>query len=469
MHDVPIESICIKEGESVLAVIRCMDDARVGYALVTDADGRLVGMIVDSDIRRALIRGEDLSCPAADIMTRDFISVPADADAAYVVGILQGTSFATHFPRVIPALDHDGRPVAIYRSAELLDQLSADVSRKPVPHKVLVIGGGGYIGSVLVRRLLASGYGVVVLDRLFYGKASLAGLEGTPNMQFVLGDTRRIDDLVPAIQDADAVVHLAELVGDPVCAYDPTSTLEINFLATSMVARICSYLQVNRLVYMSSCSVYGAGSDPDEMLDEGSTLAPVSLYAKTKINCERAIMGMSKGNFSPCILRLATVFGMSPRPRFDLVVNAFSAQAVADGRMEVFGGGQWRPHIHVSDVVGAICAALEAPIRAVGNEVFNIVGTNQRIIDVAETVKTVVPDARLSVHSGRTDLRDYRVSGQKAEKVLGFKAKKNIAFGAREIAEAMRSGIVKDYRDPVYHNVLASGDEGYGNDSPEEK
>jgi len=462
MYKDAIESLFVRETDTLLSVIKRMDDVGTGYVLVVDDERRCVGVAVDSDIRRALIRGDDLECRVGKIMTRDFISIPAQADEASIVRVLQGTSFASRFPRAIPALDPEGRVVRLYTSTELLEQLSLDAPRRADTRNVLVIGGAGYIGSMLTRRLIQFGYSATVLDRLLYGGESIEELSGQRGFRFVQGDTRHINDLVAAIRDADAVVHLAELVGDPLCARDPTTTLEINYLATTTIARICSCLQVNRLVYMSSCSVYGASSDPDAVLDENSGLSPVSLYAKTKIDCERAIMGMSKGNFSPCILRLATVFGMSARPRFDLVVNAFSAKAAVDGAIEIFGGRQWRPHVHVSDVVSAICAVLQAPIRVVGNEVFNVVGENKRITDLAEVVKSVVPEAKLNTRPGETDPRNYRVAGAKIEEALGFKAGKSIEYGVREIVDAVRSGLVEDYRDSRYYNISPATDEGYG-------
>ena len=459
-----IRRLTVRTSDAILQVVRSMDRNHAGYALVTDEDGRLAGVVVDSDIRRALINGVDLHQCVETVMTRDFISVRADADESDIVNMLQRTNFAKRAPRVIPALDDQRRPAKLYVLSELVNQLGVATqarSSAATPANILVIGGAGYIGSVLVRHLMELGHQITVLDRLLYGDASIRDLMGASRFEFICGDTRHIDDMVPVIRRADAVVHLAELVGDPLCASDPRTTLEINYLATSSVAQICSYLQINRLIYVSSCSVYGASADPEMVLDEDSELAPVSLYAKTKINSERAIMGMSRGNFSPCIFRLATVFGLSPRPRFDLVVNMLAAKGVADGQIDIFGGTQWRPHVHVTDVVRAIEAALRAPLGSVGNQVFNIVGANHTIGDVGRMVKECIPEVEITTYKESKDIRNYRVSGAKAEKTLGFKAEWSVADGIGEVAEAVRAGVVGDYRDPSYRNSSVCQDEEY--------
>jgi nucleoside-diphosphate-sugar epimerase len=306
-----------------------------------------------------------------------------------------------------------------------------------------------------VRHLLDIGYRVTVFDKLLYGDASLADLRGHPAVRVVEGDTRRIDDLMGALWQADAVVHLAELVGDPLCARDPQKTFEINCLASASVARACAALQIKRFIYISSCSVYGSSLDPDAVLDERSPLSPVSLYARLKIAAEHHVLDAASDALSPIIFRLGTVFGMSRRPRFDLVVNTFTAQAVQDGVLRVFGGDQWRPHVHVTDVARAIAAGLAAPLDRVACESFNIVGENTTVDELADMVAEVVGNCRVTHVPQDVDKRNYRVSGAKAEQLLGFRPRVSVREGIAEIAGVLRSGEIPSYTDLRYSNLSA--------------
>ena len=456
--------LIVGPGDSLLDAIQVMDRAHVGLVLVVDGEGRLVGVVVDGDVRRALIHGKGLDEKIDTVMTRDPVCVRAEATDAEVVQLLQGPDFAVRTPALIPAVDPEGRPVRIYTAAELLGR-SGGPQEEAVPARqgrIVVIGGAGYVGSVLVRQLLQTGYNVTVLDSLLYGDASIRELDGHPRFEFVRGDTRHIDDLVPVIRKASAVVHLAELVGDPLCDRDPQMTFEINCAATSAVARMCGYLQVNRFVYLSSCSVYGGSSDPDAVLDERSELAPVSVYARTKINSERLILSVADGNFSPVVLRLGTVFGLSHRPRFDLVVNILTARAVREGKVHIHGGGQWRPFVHVGDVARAISLVLEAPLEQMKGQVFNVVGASHRIEEVGQMIATAVPGTRIVSEKDSGDRRNYRVSGEKALKKLGLSTPVTGQEGISEMVSALRSGAVGDHRAREYTNARAFDEDAYG-------
>ncbi len=461
-----IKKLLVRSGDTLLCAIELMDRAHMGVALVVDGRGLLVGIVVDGDVRRALIRGKDLGEKVETVMTRDPVCVPAEASDAEVVQLLQGPGFAERTPALIPAVDAGGRPVGLYSSAELLNRSgTGPQAGVGAEHRgrIVVIGGAGYIGSVLVRQLLDAGHSVTVLDSLLYGDASIRELAGHPRFEFVKGDTRHIDDLVPVIRRAGAVAHLAELVGDPLCERDPQMTFEINCAATSAVARMCGYLQVNRFVYLSSCSVYGASSDPDAVLDERSELAPVSVYARTKINSERLILSVADGNFSPVVLRLGTVFGLSQRPRFDLVVNTLSAQAVREGKVRIHGGGQWRPFVHVADVGRAISLALEAPLEQVRGQVFNVVGASHRIDEVGEMIAAAVPGTRIVREKETVDRRNYRVSGDRARDTLGLPAPVTVKEGIQQMVSALRSGAIGDHRAREYTNARAFDEDVYGN------
>lgn len=318
-------------------------------------------------------------------------------------------------------------------------------------HHVLVIGGAGYIGSVLCRQLLRQGYAVRVLDTLLYGRESLADLIDNPHFELLEGDSRDVSTVFRAMLDMNAVVHLGELVGDPACALDEKLTLEINLAATRMMAEAAQGCGVKRFVYASSCSVYGASA---ESLDERSALNPVSLYAWAKAACERVLLALNGPDFHPVILRLATVYGLSPRLRFDLVVNLLTAKAVADGEITIFGGDQWRPFVHVADVAQAIIRGLEAPLSNVKGGIFNVGSDEQNytIAQVGELIQRIIPRARLVNQGGDADRRDYCVSFTKIRRELGFQPHYTVEDGVREIAAALQAGRVRNYQDKCYSN-----------------
>ena len=318
--------------------------------------------------------------------------------------------------------------------------------------RVLVIGGGGYVGSALVPRLLRAGYRVRVLDLLLFGDDPIAAFAGDPDFELFRADFRQVDRVVAAMEDVDAVVHLGGLVGDPACSLDPRLTTEVNLDYTRLIAEVAKGERVPRFVFASSCSVYGAS---DETLDEDSLLNPVSLYARSKIASENILFEMATREFAPTVLRFGTVYGLSGRSRFDLVVNLLSAKAVVDGKITVFGGDQWRPFVHVEDAARAVEMVLQAPAERVRNEIFNVGSDaqNATLGDVGRLIQRLVPTAEL-IDSGRDgDRRNYRVSFAKIRATLGFLPEWSLEQGVRQVVEALRSGAVRDYTDPVHSNV----------------
>ena len=256
---------------------------------------------------------------------------------------------------------------------EYLDKIFILESARPAAErnvrKVLVVGGAGYIGSGLVRDLLAEGYRVRVLDVLLYGDEAIRDLYNHPSFELVQGDFREVSPVVKAVKGVDAVIHLGAIVGDPACAVSEDETLETNLAATRLLADVCRASSVSRLLFASTCSVYGAAQ---EVVDENSELNPVSLYAATKIDSERVLLDAQGRDFHPVIMRLATAFGWSHRPRFDLVVNLLTAKAAQEKKIVIFNGEQWRPFIHIRDISSAFRAALRAPLELVSGEVFNV-------------------------------------------------------------------------------------------------
>lgn len=319
-------------------------------------------------------------------------------------------------------------------------------------NRVLVVGGAGYIGVLVLERLLAKGLKVRLLDCLMFGDKATSHLVGHPGLEVVVGDCRNIQDVVRAMADVRDVVHLAAVVGDPACNEDDKNALEINYAATRMMIEIAKGHGVERFVFASSCSVYG---ESEHLVDESSVTAPVSLYAATKVNSEKVLLEAMDGSFRPVILRFATVFGLAPRPRFDLVVNLLAARALQEGVITVMNGSQWRPFIHARDIAEAVWLVLSAPIDAVRGEIFNVGDDrlNYTLDQIAHVIAREVPSTRV-VREDNGDRRNYRVSFAKIRERLGFTASKSIEDGVREVRDAFAHGVINDYRSPQYSNIL---------------
>jgi nucleoside-diphosphate-sugar epimerase len=324
---------------------------------------------------------------------------------------------------------------------------------------ILVIGGAGYIGSALLPRLLDAGYHVRLLDLLLYSTEPIQGVLSHPHLEIRQADFRQIDKVVEAMHDVDAVIHLGAIVGDPACALDEELTIEVNLMATRMIAEVAKGYGINRFIFASTCSVYGAS---DEYLDERSALKPVSLYARSKIASEQVLLNMTGTDFAPVILRFGTIYGLSGRTRFDLVVNLLTAKAVVDGEITLYGGNQWRPFLHVEDAALATMSVLEAPLSIVRKQIFNVGSDEQNytITQVGEIIQKLVPTAKV-IHLGADiDLRNYRVNFSKIYRALHFTPQWNVEKGVRQVLAALGSGKITNYHDARYSNVKFLSEEG---------
>lgn len=330
---------------------------------------------------------------------------------------------------------------------------------EPERRHVLLIGGAGYIGSALLPKLLSSGHRVRLLDLFMFGDDPVKAWLSHPGVEVFRADFRQIDRIVEATSGVDSVIHLGGIVGDPACALDEKLTIEINLMATKMIAEVAKGLGVRRLVFASTCSVYGAS---DFILDEHSKLTPLSLYAMSKLASEQVLLQMRTSTFQPVILRFGTIFGFSGRTRFDLVVNLLTAKAIIEKKITLFGGDQWRPFLHVDDAAAAVLAALSAPIAAVGGEVFNVGSDaeNYTLGGVAEIIKRLVPDAEIIEMGANQDRRNYRVSFKKIKDQLRFEPAWTVERGVEQVAGAIRNGSIKNYKDPAYSNVAFLSEEG---------
>ena len=323
---------------------------------------------------------------------------------------------------------------------------------------ILVIGGAGYIGSVLVRELLRRNYSVTVLDALIYGDEGIRDLFGHPDFNLIHDDFRNIETAVRSMQHIDAVIHLGALVGDPACSLNEDLTLEVNLAATRMLADVGRGSGVRRFIFASTCSVYGSS---DGLLDEDSPLNPISLYARTKMDSERALLSLGNESFVPTVLRFATVYGLSPRPRFDLVVNLLTAKAVCEKSITIFGGKQWRPFVHVRDVADAIIRCLEAPSEVVKGQVFNVGSDEQnyQIGQIGEIIRDLIPDVKVIYKTEDVDKRNYKVSFVKIRKCLGFSPRYRLTDGIMEIKAALEQGHIRNYRNSKYSNYRTLSEE----------
>lgn len=338
-----------------------------------------------------------------------------------------------------------------HRESEGTLNLSAAPSISSDFNTTLVVGGAGYIGSMVVEKLLARGRQVRLLDNLVYGARSIEPLLSNSHLELIQGDCRNIQDVVRAMSNVKDVIHLAAIVGDPACAEDDANALQINYAATRMMLEIAKGHGIERFLFASSCSVYGAS---DSLMDEQSETVPLSLYAETKLHSERVLLDAASRNFHPTILRFATVFGLGFRPRFDLVVNLLTARAIQDRLITIYNGDQWRPFIHVSDVAAAVVESLSAPLEAVSGEIFNVgdEGLNFTLSNVADKIRAHIPQTRVQ-YVENDDRRNYRVSFEKLRNCIGFAAERSIESGICEIKRAFERGEILDYRDPFYSNV----------------
>jgi dTDP-4-amino-4,6-dideoxygalactose transaminase/nucleoside-diphosphate-sugar epimerase len=314
---------------------------------------------------------------------------------------------------------------------------------------VLVTGGAGYVGAPLVRELLRSGRAVTVYDCFHFGRESLSSMAGNPRLRLIAGDVQRFDP--QHLDGVDAVIHLAALSNDPAGDLRPGWVDAVNTVATRRIAEAAKRQGISRFVHASSCAIYGASP---EVVDEQSPFAPLSAYAHSKVAAEKELADLTDEAFAPIRLRSATVFGVSPKMRFDLVVNQMTLNAVVDGMVRVMGGGlQWRPLVHVQDLVKAYMLCLGPHWAALKGKAFNVVGLNVQMQELGLTVHRCVGHSEIEVAASTADPRSYRVSGARFADVAGFTPDWNLERGIDEIRDAVHSGIFGDGDDAIYHTV----------------
>lgn len=313
--------------------------------------------------------------------------------------------------------------------------------------KVLVTGGAGYIGSVLVRQLLAKGYQVRALDSLKFGGEALYDVMLDPDFEFMKGDIRVAADVDKALQGVDAVAHLAAIVGDPACKKFSEEANQTNWEGSVALFNAAEKAGVKSFVFASTCSNYGKMPDPDSFVVETSELNPVSLYAELKVKFEKYLIEENKNSrICSTALRFSTVYGFSPRIRFDLTVNEFTRNAAVHGEQEIWGKQFWRPYCHVDDLARSVVLVLESSEEKVRANVFNVGSTEENYNKgmIIEEVCKVVPDVKVIYVDSNEDPRDYRVNFDKIKNELGFTITKKVPQGVKEVYTLLKTGIVTD-------------------------
>jgi len=323
---------------------------------------------------------------------------------------------------------------------------------KPVK-KVLVTGGAGYVGAVLVPKLLDKGYQVKVLDLYLYGEGALDAVKDNPNLEQVKGDIRDRALLEQAIPGTDALIHLACISNDPSFELDPQLGKSINYDAFLDLVDVAKKSKVSRFIYASTSSVYGIKEEDN--VTEDMSLEPLTDYSKYKALCEEVLLKEQSPDFTAVVIRPATVCGYSPRVRLDLAVNILTNLAVNTGRITVFGGQQKRPNIHIEDMTDLYVQLLGMPDEKIAGKIFNAGYENHKVMEIAEMVQEVVGREGVAITTTSTDdNRSYHISSEKIKRELGFEPKHTIEDGVKDLCDAFKAGKIPSPMDDIrYYNV----------------
>lgn len=306
-------------------------------------------------------------------------------------------------------------------------------------NNILITGGAGYVGAVLVPKLLKKGYQVTVLDWFIYGDKVFGKFTDNPNLIRVKGDIRDKKLMIKTLKGVDAIIHLACISNDPSFELDPRLGKSINFDGTLQLFDLSKKLGVKRFIYASSSSVYGVKKEAK--VTERLVLEPLTDYSKYKALCEKYIMDNGKKGFTTLILRPATVCGYSPRLRLDLTVNLLTIQALVNKKITVFGGGQLRPNIHIEDMTDLYVKTLEYPDSLINGKIYNAGYENYSVLEIAQMVKKVIGDKKIKIRIDKTnDNRSYKISSEKIRKELGFIPKHSVEEAIGDLKKAYEEG-----------------------------
>ena len=320
--------------------------------------------------------------------------------------------------------------------------------------KVLITGGAGYVGAVLVPKLLYLGFQVKVLDWYIYGKDVFKNVRNKSNLQEIKGDIRNDKLLAKQLKGVDAVIHLAAISNDPSFELDRKLSKEINDDASISLVKLSKRYKVKRFIYVSTSSVYGIKSEQN--VTEDLICAPLTDYSRYKLKGEKYALVQRSDSFVVCVFRPATICGYSRRMRLDLTVNMLTIQALVNKKITVLGGQQKRPNIHIEDITDLYVQSLRYPAEKINGEIFNVGYDNMPVLEIANLVKSTLNDNNIKIEVTKTDdLRSYHISSKKINKVLGFTPKKTIRDAILDIKEAYLNGKITDpLTDKKYYNIL---------------
>ena len=318
-------------------------------------------------------------------------------------------------------------------------------------NSILITGGAGYVGSVLVRKLVSLGYDVKVIDSLVFGNDGISSLINEKKIEFFYLDIRETEKISSIIQNIDCVIHLAAIVGEPLCKKIPDAAKQINEFATKNLVNICKNKKVKRFIFASTCSNYGSSQN---IVNESSPVMPLSLYSECKVNSEKFVLDQNNDIFETCVLRFATAHGLSPRMRFDLLVQEFMRDAIVDKKISIFGADFWRPLVHVEDMADACISAINASSQLISGQIYNVGNDKENYtkIKLAEIIKEFVTDVEIEIIKSKKDPRNYKVSFEKIENLLNFESKYTVRDSVIEILNDIQSGKI-DPRDSEFSNI----------------
>lgn len=318
--------------------------------------------------------------------------------------------------------------------------------------KIFVTGGAGYVGAVLVPKLVAAGHQVKVIDLYIYGADVLKGVEDNSRLTQVKGDIRDRDLLAQEIKGYDTVIHLACISNDPSYELNPALSKSINYDAFVDLVEISKQAGVGRFIYASSSSVYGIKDEPE--VTEDLPLTPLTDYSKFKAKCEEYLDGAATDDFVVTTIRPATVCGYSPRQRLDLTVNILTNHAVSRGKITVFGGEQKRPNLHIQDMTDLYLFLLDQPPEKIHRKIYNAGYQNYTVRELAEMVRDTLGDNIVIETTPTDDIRSYQVSSRKLKEELGFEARHTIQDAVRDLKRAFDAGLLPNSLEDIrYYNI----------------
>lgn len=317
---------------------------------------------------------------------------------------------------------------------------------------VMVIGGGGYVGAVLVPKLLGAGYRVKVYDLFIYGKDVFSAVKDHPNLTLVEGDVRNLELLEKELVGTEAIIHLACISNDPSFELNPELGKSINYDCFEPLVKAAKSAGVKRFVYASSSSVYGIKECAD--VTEEMNLDPLTDYSKFKAMCEEVLLGYADDGFVGLVLRPATVCGYSPRQRLDLIVNILTNHGVNRRKIIVNGGEQKRPNIHIEDITDLYVRSLEYEDRKINGKIFNAGYDNFPVSELARQVKEIVGSDVEIITEESNDPRSYHISSARIKEELAFVPRHSIADAVRDLKAAIQDGCLDDpMNNPLYFNI----------------